>query len=112
MIPISTFNLMIVIDILFIVYSVIDHRNRLYANVITSFLAGLLSAFLGVAIISGAVYDGSVANVVDSPSVGYFLAFVSMIMFAYTMFMAYEILNEVFEKKAIEARKKEYNEDF
>jgi hypothetical protein len=101
MIPISTFNLLVVVDILFIVYAIIDHRNRLYANVIIAFLAGLLSAFIASAISSDVVYEvvGTTATVVNSPSVGYFFYFVSTIAFAYTIFMAYEIIDEIWQKK-------------
>jgi predicted membrane protein len=101
MIPISTFNLLVVVDILFIVYAIIDHRNRLYANVVIVFLAGLLSAFIASAISSDAVYEvvGATATVVNSPSVGYFFYFVSTIAFAYTVFMAYEIIDEVLQQK-------------
>ena len=101
MIPISTFNLLVVVDILFIVYAIIDHKNRLYANVVIVFLAGLLSAFIASAISSDAVYEvvGTTATVVNSPSVGYFFYFVSTIAFAYTVFMAYEIIDEVLQAK-------------
>jgi hypothetical protein len=112
MIPISTFNLLVIIDILFVIYCVVDHKNRLYANVIIAFLSGLLSAFLGVAIISDAVYDGTVTTIVNSPSIGYFLGFISVIMFAYTLFMAYEVIQEQFEEKAELALSKKQGEGF
>lgn len=101
MIPISTFNALVVINILFIIYSVVDHRNRLYANITIAFLAALLSAFLGVAIISEAVYEvvGTTMVSLDSPSVGYFMYLISTVMFAYALFMIYEVINEQFEEK-------------
>ena len=115
MIPLSTFNLLIIVDILFIIYAVIDHRNRLYANIIMAFIAGLLSAFLATAIMNHIVYDGllmttqscSPCLVADIPSVGYFLYLLSTIMFIYTMVMIYEVINEAFEKKVIDAKEKE-----
>jgi|WetSurMetagenome_2_1015567.scaffolds.fasta_scaffold278548_3 hypothetical protein len=110
MIPISTFNLLVVVDILFIVYAVIDHRNRLYANVVIAFLAGLLAAFLGQAAMSDVVYEvvGGAVTPVNSPSIGWFLAFISLIMFAYTVFMVYEILTELYNEK--DATEKAYKE--
>jgi hypothetical protein len=101
MIPISTFNLLVVVDILFIVYAIIDHKNRLYANVVIVFLAGLLSAFVGSVISNDVVYDvvAGVVTPVSSPSVGYFFYFVSTIAFAYTVFMVYEIIDEVLQEK-------------
>jgi hypothetical protein len=102
MIPISTFNLLIAVDILFIIYAVLDHRNRLYANIIASFLAGLLSMYLATAITSDIVYEviGGVATVVDSPSAGNFLNLVGVVMFVYTLIMAYEVIAEALEEKA------------
>ena len=103
MIPISTFNLLVIIAVLFAIYSIIDHRNRLYGNVIMAFMSGLLSAFLASAIATDAVYEivAGVVTPVNSPSVGYFLYFVCMVMFTYTIIMAYEIINEEFQKKTI-----------
>jgi len=101
MIPISTFNLMVAVDLVLIIYSVIDHENRLYANIVTTFLSGLLAAFLGYAINTEAVYDdlGGVLTVVASPSIGYFLYFVSTIMFFYTALMLYEVIDNAFANK-------------
>jgi 4-hydroxybenzoate polyprenyltransferase len=103
MIPISTFNLLLIVAVLFAIYAIIDHRNRLYANVIMSFMSGLLSAFLASAIATDTVYEivAGVATPVNSPSIGYFLYFVCTVMFAYTIIMAYEIINEEFQKKTI-----------
>lgn len=101
MIPISTFNLLVVVDILFIVYAIIDNRNRLYADLVIVFLAGLLSAFIASAISSNAVYEviGTTQTAVNSPSIGYFFYFVSTIAFAYTVFMAYEIIDGIWKDK-------------
>jgi hypothetical protein len=109
MIPISFFNVMVVIDVFFIAYSVIDHRNRLYANVVLAFLAGMLSAYLALAIQSGIVYDtiGGSINIINSGSAGNFLYLVSTVMFVYTIIMVYEVLDEAFQKKKQNALNKE-----
>jgi hypothetical protein len=102
MIPVSTFNLLIVVDILFIVYSIVDHRNRLYANIPIAFLAGLLAAFLGSAISQEVVYEivAGARSPISSNAVAPLFYFVSVIMFGYTLFMIYEVLQELFAKKA------------
>lgn len=102
MIPISTFNLLVVIGILLVIYAVIDNRNRLYANIPSAFLAALMFAFLGSAISTDAVYEsiGGVATAVNSPSVGYVMYFIAVIMFVYTLLMVYDVLMETLAKKS------------
>lgn len=119
MIPILLFSVLSVSGIVMLIYSMVDHKNRLYANVVIAFLSGLLEAFLGSAISVGAVYEtvttgltmvvvnmsNATSNTqlnilpVESPSVGFFLYFVSTIGFAYTIFMAYEIIDETLQSR-------------
>lgn len=93
MIEISTFNLMIAIGILMALYSWIDNRSRLYANIVSAFMAGLVFSFLSAAIGSGVVSTGA------SASMGYLLQFMSLVMFAYTLFMVYDLVHELFMQK-------------
>lgn len=104
MIPVSTFNVLLAVDILFILYSVIDHENRLYSNIVTAFLAGLLSAYMYVMISTEMVYDELIGEVhfVTSPSAGFFFVMLSMIMFGYTLFMVYEVIDIALQKKTME----------
>ena len=119
MIPILLFSMLVVSGIAMLIYSMIDHKNRLYANVVIAFLSGLLEAFLGSAISVGAVYETVTTGVsmvvvnmtnatsntqlnilpIESPSVGFFLYFVSTIAFSYTIFMAYEIVDEALQSR-------------
>jgi ABC-type transport system involved in multi-copper enzyme maturation permease subunit len=103
MIPLSTFNLLIAVMLLLIIYSVIDHKNQLYANIVTAFLSALLAAFLASVISTDVVYDviGGITTMVSSPSIGYFLQLVSTVMFGYTLFMAYGVISKSLgDKKA------------
>lgn len=103
MIPLSTFNLLIAVDILFVIYSVIDHENRLYANIAIAFLAGILSAFISSIVSTSVVYSeiSGVIDIVNSPSVGYLFLLISTVMFVYTVFMVYEVINEATQAKKL-----------
>ena len=109
MIPISTFNLLVAVDIAFILYSVIDYENRLYANIVAAFIAAILSGFLGTIISTETVYDelSCTIHFINSLSIGLFLGFISFVMFVYTIYMlwgAYE------ENKAYKAMIREREE--
>lgn len=93
---------MVVIGILLVIYAVIDNRNRLYANIPAAFLSALIFAFLGSAIATDAVYEviGGVSTAVNSPSIGYVMYFLAVIMFAYTLFMVYDVLVETLAKRS------------
>lgn len=101
MIPVSTFNVLIAVDILFIIYAIIDHENRLYANIVVAFISAVLSAFLNVMISTEMVYDevSGAMHFITSPSVGYFFLLISTIMFVYTIFMVYEVIDAAAEDK-------------
>lgn len=101
MIPLSTFNMMVVVAFLMVIYSIIDHDNRLYANVITTFMSGLLFTYLAVSLTTNIIYEviAGVVTPINSPSLGYFLYFMSIIMFGYTMIMTYEIIDEAYAEK-------------
>jgi hypothetical protein len=90
--------------LLLIIYSMIDHSNQIYAHIVTAFLAGLLSAFLASVISTDVVYDvvGGAITIVSSPSIGYFLSLVSMIMFGYTLFMSYGIISGALQSKSVQ----------
>ena len=66
MIPITLFNLLVVTDVLFIIYSVIDHRNRLYANIISAFIASILAGYLAVVINAGIVQQSDGTAIQDA----------------------------------------------
>lgn len=110
MIPLSTFNLLIGIDFLLILYSVIDHRNRLYANIVTSTLAIILSKYIGSAASVDAVQQvlGDDTTIMNSLSFGFFMDLIATVMFFYTVFMIYEMISEyIGEKKAREEEKED-----
>jgi hypothetical protein len=59
---------------------------------------------------NGAIYEvvGSTQVTVSTPSLGYFLLFISIIAFGYTLFMSYGIIsNALQERKTMTAQKNE-----
>ena len=103
MIPLSTFNMLVAIAIVLAVYSMVDHQNRLYSNIVSAFLSAIALSFLASAITSYAVYDiiAGIQTAVYSPAIGYLLYLISIFMFGYTLFMAYEIIDEQFQMKTL-----------
>lgn len=64
MIPLSLFNILVAVEVLLVLYSIIDVRNRYYGNIVTAFIASLLGIFLAVVISVGVVqYDPSVYHI-------------------------------------------------
>lgn len=93
MLQTSTFDLLIALAMILFLYSIIDHRNGLYANIATSFLSGLMFAYLSSVSSLGAVQFGITL------SLGSLLGFASMVAFVYSMLMVYEVIDEQFQKK-------------
>ena len=104
MIQTSTFNIMLAVGFAMILYSVIDHRNRIYANIALSFISGIIFAYLANAISLGVVESGA------SASFGDIMKLISLFAFGYTLFMGYEVVDEEFQKKEILSRHKEDEE--
>lgn len=101
MIPTTTFNLLMAIDLVFILFAVIDHRNRLYANIVIAVASAILAAFIAAAAVSGAVYDvvGTTESVINSPSLQNLFNFISTVMFIYTALMVYEAVDDILAAK-------------
>jgi len=58
MIPIHLFEILVVAEVVLVLYSFIDVRNKYYANIATAFIASLLAIFLAVVIsVGGVQYD-------------------------------------------------------
>lgn len=111
MIPVNTFNMLIAFDIVLIVYSIVDHENRLYANIATMVIAAIVARFIGVAAVSNVVYDvvGTTPTVMNSPSLDTLMYFVSVVMFAYAVLMVAEVIDEAMKEK--ESKKAQALED-
>lgn len=103
MIAVSTFNLLVSMAILMFLYSVIDHENRLYANIVISFASAIMLGWLGEAVSIGAMEYTSRAT-------GDILKFIGFIAFVYCGFMIYEVIDIAFQEKTELTRRKENGE--
>lgn len=95
MIQTTTFNLLLAAALLMFLYAVIDHRNRLYANIVIIVASAITFAYLGEAISIGVVTGGT------STSTGFLLKLLSTLAFGYSIFMAYDVIDEQLQKNAI-----------
>lgn len=93
MMPLSTFNTLLVVVVLLVIYSWIDHRNKLYGNIAAAILASLTGALLAILVYIGAVQTSSGTAVDDTPTAG-FLLLVSVLIGVYTYFMVMEAKEE------------------
>jgi hypothetical protein len=114
MVPIDIFMVMVGGVFALMIYSWIDHNNRIYANIIAAFLAATLAGYLGTIVSTNTVYDAWYCTynetalshecqevVFNSPSIGYGLAFISFAMFCYTLYMLWDAYEERKMQKAI-----------
>jgi hypothetical protein len=92
MIPTSTANMMIALAVVMFFIAVIDHKNRLYANIVISLLSAIIFGFVGAAISIGAVDY-------TSPALGDILRLFGFVAFVYTGFMIYEVIDIAFQEK-------------
>lgn len=87
MITESTFNIMVAVAALLLIYSIVDNKNNLYANITATVISGITFLYLGQAITIGAV-------VFTSRSLGDLLSLFGYIAFGYAIFMAADAIFE------------------
>jgi hypothetical protein len=93
MIPVTTFNLLIAADLILIVYSVIDLRNKMYANIVAAFLASVLAGYLSVVMAAGIVIFDDGTTIQDT-SISIIIGIFAVVMMVYTLLMVYEAREE------------------
>ena len=116
------FWVLVAVDAVLILYSFIDHDNRVYANVITAFLAFLLSGMLAFYALGGIVGENvptvteKIVNWSGSDSVtsysyattftpmqdialGYFIGFIAIAMFIVMMLFILDIRSELRDER-------------
>lgn len=93
MIPLSTFNLMIAVFILFVIFSLVDYANKFYANIASSIIASLFGIYLSAMIYLGAVVypDGTA---ISDLSIALILFIPTLGMMIYSYIMAYDAWDE------------------
>jgi exosome complex RNA-binding protein Rrp42 (RNase PH superfamily) len=97
MMHLSTFNLLVSAVIVLVLYSVIDHHNKIYANIALAIVAALTSALLAILVYMGAVQTDSGVVVSDLPTAGILLLF-AILIGMYSFFMAWDAKDE-YEKE-------------
>lgn len=93
MIPLSTFNVVLAVIVLLVIYAWADNRNKLYGNIAAAILASLIGTLMAILVYIGAVVDDSGAAVSDFPTFG-ILLLVSITIAIYAFFMAMEAKEE------------------
>jgi O-antigen ligase len=93
MIPLSTFNILLVAVVLLVIYSWVDHRNKLYGNIAAAILASLIGILLSILVYLGAVQTDAGISVSDVPTAGVLLI-ISVLIGVYAFIMAMEAKDE------------------
>jgi hypothetical protein len=93
MIPISTFNIMVVALLLLVIYSWVDHRNKLYGNIAAAILASLIGGVLAIVMYIGAVSTDAGTPINDMPTAG-ILFLITLTIAVYSFFMIMEAKEE------------------
>ena len=96
MIPVSTFNMLIAAVLILTIYSVIDLRNRMYANILTMFLASIVSGYCSAIIWAGIVQNAEGVAVQDT-SAGIILFIFCIATMVYAALMVFEARKEARE---------------
>lgn len=94
MIPLSTFNVLLVVVVLLTIFALVDYRNKLYGNIAAAILASIVSALLAILIYIGAVENDAGARISDFPTAGVLLLIAVGAAF-YAFFMIMEAREEL-----------------
>lgn len=98
MMLISTFNILLVVVVLLVLYALVDYRNQLYGNIAAAILASLIGAILTILIYIGAVETEGGTQVSDTPTAGIILL-ITVLITIYTFFMVLDAKEEYERQK-------------
>lgn len=94
MIPVSTFNMLIATGVVFTLFSVIDLRNKIYANITAGFIASINWGYLAAVVAAGIVQYNDGSLIQDASLAIIPLGLTSVVMAIYALYMAYEAREE------------------
>ncbi len=97
MIPLSTFNILLMVVVLLVIYSWVDYRNKLYGNIAAAIIASIVGTLLTILVYIGAVQTDAGVTVQDLPTAGVLLL-ISLVIGVYSFFMAWDAKDE-YEKE-------------
>ena len=93
MIPISTFNLLIAVFVVFVLYAIADYRNKFYANIVSAGIASFIGLYLSSMIYLGNV-EYSNGTAISDLSLAIILFIPTLAMMVYTYLFAYDAYEE------------------
>jgi predicted permease len=103
MIPISLFITITAIAFWMMMFTFLDDRHRLYANIVIAFTAAITYNYLGTLLAAEAV-----TGIVGGQSMSIIYYWVAFVMYAYTLLYIVEIILEIYQQRKEEkARVKE-----
>jgi hypothetical protein len=88
----------VALGIVFSLFSVIDLKNKMYANIVAAFIASMMWGYLSAIMAAGIVqYDSGLA--IQDASIGIIMFFIAIVFGIYALLMVYDARAE----KLIEA---------
>lgn len=87
------FGVLVVIDFVFILFTILDNGNRVYGDIVTGILATILSFMLANYIISGLIIADGTTPMLDS-AIGYFFVLIGIIVGIITAKNTWDIVME------------------
>lgn len=87
------FGVLVAIDFGFILFSMLDHGNRVYGDIIAGILATILSFMLANYIISGLIVAEGTTKIIDG-SIGYFFVVIGIVIGIVTTKNVWDIVME------------------
>ena len=93
MIPLSTFNVLLVVVVLLVIYAWVDYRNKLYGNIAAAILASFISIIMAIVMYLGAVSTDAGAPINDTPSAGIMLL-IGVTITLYAFYMVWDAKDE------------------
>lgn len=100
MMPLSTFNILMTIVVVLVLYSLIDNRNKLYGNIVAAILASIVGTLLAILIYIGAIEVDTGIYTSDTPTAA-ILILISIAIAIYAFFMIMDAKEE-YERAARE----------
>ena len=88
MITTSIFNVLAVIAVALLIYSVADYKNKMYANVAMAFVAGFIFLYLGIISGAGVIYDPTGETTSSDSSLSVLFQFFATVSWVYSLLMA------------------------
>lgn len=94
MMPLSTFNLLATVAIVFFLFAIIDYRNKVYANIASAIVSSLISGMLSLLIFIGAVQTDSGSYQISDTPTATLMLLIMIVSGIYAFFLVMEARDE------------------